>query len=143
MEQAPAQPATSPTREEVLAGAPPPSSAPEEMARAPSPALMEEPSGQPVTPPDIPDRGKGPMAPSAMVGRSTRDEEAQASSEKEVEEIQGHPRDGRQHIYVWRQRGDHWAGHEEITEVEEADRVERAAKRLVSQVKVSALESQK
>ena len=29
------------------------------------------------------------MAPSAMVGRSTQDEEAQASSDEEVEEIQG------------------------------------------------------
>ena len=56
-----------------------------------------------------------------------------------MEEIQGHPRDGRQHIYVWRQRGGHSAGHEEIAEVEEAERVERAAKRLVSEVKVSGL----
>ena len=56
-----------------------------------------------------------------------------------VEEIQGCPYDGRQHIYVWRQRGDHWAGHEEIAEVEEAERVERAAKRLVNKVKVSDL----
>ena len=54
-----------------------------------------------------------------------------------MEEIQGRPRDGRQHVYVWRQRGDHWAGHEEITETEEAARVERAAKRLVDEVKVS------
>ena len=40
---------------------------------------------------------------------------------------------------MWRQRGDHWAGHEEIVEVKEAERVERAAKRLVNEVKVSDL----
>jgi hypothetical protein len=40
---------------------------------------------------------------------------------------------------VWRQRGDHWAGHEEIVEVKEAERVERAAKRLVNEAKVSDL----
>ena len=56
-----------------------------------------------------------------------------------MEEIQGRPHDGHQHIYVWHQRGDHWSGHEEIAEVEEAERVERAAKRLVSNVKVCAL----
>ncbi|XP_021321692.1 uncharacterized protein LOC110437546 [Sorghum bicolor] len=32
-------------------------------------------------------------------------------------------------------RGDHWAGHEEIAETEEAERVERAAKWLVNEVK--------
>jgi hypothetical protein len=56
-----------------------------------------------------------------------------------VEEIQGRPHDGRQHIYVWRQRGDHWTGHEEIAEVKEAERVDRAAKQLVNEVKVSDL----
>jgi len=61
-----------------------------------------------------------------------------ASNDK-VEEIHGRAHDGRQHIYVWRQRGDHWAGHEEIAETDEAERVERAAKRLVNEVKVSGL----
>ena len=54
-----------------------------------------------------------------------------------MEEIEGRPRDGRQHVYVWRQRGDHFIGHEELAETEEAARVERAAKRLVDEVKVS------
>ena len=40
---------------------------------------------------------------------------------------------------MWRQRGDHWAGHEELAETEEAARVERAAKWLVDEVKVSGL----
>ena len=74
-----------------------------------------------------------------MVGGSGEIYETRAASDDEVEEIQGHPLDGRQHIYVWRQRGDHWAGHEEIAEVEEVERVERAAKHLVSEVKVSGL----
>jgi regulator of replication initiation timing len=38
---------------------------------------------------------------------------------------------------VWRQRGDHFIGHEELAETEEAARVERVAKRLVDEVKVS------
>ena len=83
-------------------GAPPPSSAPEEQARAPSPACMEGLSDQSAKPPDVPDRGKVLMAPSAIVDRSSQDKEPQASLDKEVEEIQGNPRDGRQHIYVWR-----------------------------------------
>jgi len=70
-------------------------------------------------------------------GDASREEETQAASEDEVEEIEGRPRDGRQHVYVWRQRGDHFIGHEEIAETEEAARVERAAKRLVEEVKVS------
>jgi len=53
-----------------------------------------------------------------------------------VEEIIGHPRDGHQHIYVWRQYGDHWTDHEEIAKVEGVERVERGAKHLVSEVKV-------
>jgi len=64
-------------------------------------------------------------------------EETQAASDNEVEEIEGRPRDGPQHVYVWRQREDHFIGHEELAETEEADRVERAAKRLVDEVKVS------
>ena len=44
IEQAHAQPMTFRTREEGDAGAPPPSSAPEEMTKAPSPTRKEEPS---------------------------------------------------------------------------------------------------
>ena len=40
---------------------------------------------------------------------------------------------------MWRQREDHWAGHEEIAETEEAARVECAAKRLIDEVMVSGL----
>jgi len=93
--------------------------------RAPSLARVEEPPVEAAASEGAPDLGKGPMMSSTMVGRSTEGEGAQADSDDEVEEIQGHPHNGRQHIYVWHQRGDHWAGHEEIAEVEEAERVER------------------
>ena len=56
--------------------APPPSSVAEEGVRALSPACVEEPSVEARTPSDAPDRGKGPMASSTMVGRSTQGEEA-------------------------------------------------------------------
>ena len=126
-------------------GTPPPSSAAEEGDKAPSPAPAEEERAP--TPAlaeasmleGSPSRGKGPLISVTVAGGSTEGEEAQAASDGEVEEIQGRPHDGRQHIYIWHQRGDHWVGHEDITETEEAARVERAAKRLVSEVKVSGL----
>jgi len=75
--------------------------------------------------------------PATTAGGGAANEETQATSDDDMEEIQGRPRDGRQHVYVWRQRGDHFIGHEELAETEEAARVERAAKRLVDEVKVS------
>jgi len=75
--------------------------------------------------------------PTTTAGGSAAHEEPQVASDDDVEEVQGPPHDGRQHVYVWRQRGDHFIGHEELAETEEATRVERAAKRLVDEVKVS------
>jgi len=75
--------------------------------------------------------------PATIAGGSAANEETQAASDDDMEEIEGHPRDGRQHVYVWRQCGDHFIRHEELAETEEAARVERAAKRLVDEVKVS------
>ena len=75
--------------------------------------------------------------PGATTGGDAAQEESRAASDDEVEEIEGRPRDGRQHVYVWRKRGDHFIGHEELAETEEAARVERVAKRLVDEVKVS------
>jgi hypothetical protein len=75
--------------------------------------------------------------PTTAAGGSAANEETRTASDDDMEEIQGRPRDGRQHVYVWRQRGDHFIGHEELAETEEAARVERAAKRLVDEVKVS------
>jgi len=77
--------------------------------------------------------------PATTARGSAADEETRTASDDEVEEIQGRPRDGRQHVYVWRQRGDNFIGHEEHAEAEEATRVERAVKRLVDEVKVSGL----
>ena len=57
--------------------------------------------------------------------------------EDEVEEVLGHPQDKRQHVYVSRWRNDQWVIHEEISEVEETKKVERAAKQLVTEVQVS------
>jgi len=74
--------------------------------------------------------------PSTAAGGSAANEEPQEASDDDVEEVQGRPHDGRQHVYVWRQRGDHFIGHEELTETGEAARVERVAKRLVDEVKV-------
>jgi len=79
------------------------------------------------------------VIPVTVAGGSTEGEETQAAFDDEVEEIQGRPHDGRQHVYVWHQRGDHFIGHEELAEIEEAARVERAAKWLVDEVKVSGL----
>ena len=107
--------ASTPTRGDENAGTPPLSSVAEEEFRAPSPAPAEEERVPVPTPATAeastlegsPSRGKGPIIPITVAGGSTEGEEAQTASDDEVEEIQGRPHDGRQHIYVWRQRGDH------------------------------------
>ena len=58
----------------------------------------------------------------------------QEAEEDEVEEVLGRPQDKRQYVYVSRWRNDQWVMHEEIPEVEETMKVERAAKRLVTEV---------
>ena len=58
------------------------------------------------------------------------------AEEDEVEEVLGRPQDRRQHVYVSRWRNDEWVMHEEIPEVEETMKVERATKRLVTEVQV-------
>ena len=60
----------------------------------------------------------------------------QEAEEDEVEEVLGCPQDKRQHVYVSRWQNDQWVMHEEIPEVEETLKVERAAKRLVTEVQV-------
>ena len=136
--------AGTPTRDGEAARAPPPSNVVEEEDRAPTPPPTEE--GRIPTPPrveasspgDSPGLDQGPVMPAATAGGSAEGK-TRTASDDEVEEIQGRPQDGRQQVYVWRQRGDHFIGHEELTETEEAARVERAAKRLVDEVKVSGL----
>ena len=60
----------------------------------------------------------------------------QEAEEDEVEEILGRPKDKRQHVYVSRRRNDELVMHEEIPEIEETQKVERATKRLVTEVQV-------
>ena len=60
----------------------------------------------------------------------------QEAEEDEVEEVLGRPQDKRQHVYVSHWWNDQWVVHEEIPEVEETMKVERAAKRLVMEVQV-------
>ena len=147
-EEGPAQArtgASTPARDDEAARTPSPSSVAEEGDKAPTPPPAEgrraptPPREEASSPKGSPGRGKGPVIPVTTAGGSAEGEKAQATSDDEVEEIQGRPQDGRQHVYVWRQHGDHFIGHEELAETEEAARVERAAKRLVEEVKVSVL----
>jgi len=134
--------ASTPPRNEEATRTPPPSATAEEEGRIPTPPAKE---GRVPTPPragasspvSSPGLGRGPVMPSTAAGGSAANEEPWEASDDDVEEVQGHPRDGRQHVYVWRQREDHFIGHEELAKTEEAARVERAAKRLVDEVKVS------
>ena len=83
-----------------------------------------------------PCQGAGP-APGQGAGPALGPEPEEGDDDNVLEEILGHPQDGRQHVYVSRLRNDQWVLHEEIPEVEETRRVELAAKRLVTEVKVS------
>ena len=147
-EEGPAQAKTGasmPTRDDEAARTPPLSSVMDEGDRAPTPPPAEErkaptpPQAETSSPKGSSGRDKGPVIPITTAGGSTEGEEAQATSDNEVEEIQGRPQDGRQHVLVWRQCRDHFIGHEELAETEEAARVERAAKRLIEEVKVCIL----
>jgi hypothetical protein len=94
-------------------------------------------------------RGKAPVVVSKPES-SQRQEEAGAGQQQEgnkttdatesdddvLEEIEGHPQDGRQHVYVCRQRGDHFIFHEEIPIEDETRKVKLAAKRLIAEVQV-------
>ena len=137
--------ASTPVRRDETARTPPPSSVVEEENRAPTTPpskgrrVLTPPRAEPSSPKGSPSRDQDPVIPVTAAGGSAEGEETWAASDDEVEEIQGRPHDGRQHVYVWRQCGDHFIGHEELAEMEEAARVERVAKRLVDKVKVSGL----
>jgi hypothetical protein len=67
------------------------------------------------------------------IGLSQEQEQADAEQAAEsdddiIEEIQGHPQDGHQHVYIYREHGDHYVCHEEISIDEEMERVERATR---------------
>jgi hypothetical protein len=93
--------------------------------------------------PDAAAKGKS-AAMSSITGLNQ--ERKQASAEQAakfdddiVEEIQGHPQDGHQHVYICHERGDRYVCHEEISIDEETERVERAARRLIVEVQVGGL----
>jgi len=135
--------ASTPTRDEEATRTPPPSNIVEEEDRVPTPPPAEErgvptpPRAGASSPAGSPSLDQGPVMPATTAGGSAASEETQVASDDDMEEIEGHPRDGRQDVYVWRQRGDHFIGHEELAETKEAARVERAAKLLLDEVKVS------
>jgi len=137
--------ASIPAGDDESARTPPPSSVVEEQNKAQTTPPSEgrrgptPPRAEASSPKGSPSQDQGLVIPVTAAGVTAEGEETRAASDDEVEEIQGRPHDGRQHVYVWRQRGDHFIGHEELAEIEEAARVERAAKRLVDEVKVSGL----
>ena len=80
-----------------LQGRLPPSSVAEEGDRAPTPPPAEErrcptpPRAKTSSPKGSSGRGNGPVIPVTTAGGSAEGEEAQATSDDEVEEIQGRP----------------------------------------------------
>ena len=85
---------------------------------------------------DAEDHGKAlVIAEAANAGSAPTPEDE--PEEDEVEEVLGRPQDKRQHVYVLHWRNDQWVVHEEIPEVKDTKKVERAAKRLVTEVQVS------
>ena len=103
--------AGTPTRDGEAARMPPPSNVVEEESRAPTPPPAEEEKVP--TPPRArassrvgsPGLDQGPVIPATTAGGSAEGEETRTASDDEVEEIQGRPQDGRQHVYVWHQTG--------------------------------------
>jgi hypothetical protein len=77
--------------------------------------------------------GPSTAGPDQEQGQTNTDQAAE-SDDDVVEEIQGHPQDGRQHVYICRERGDHYVCHEEISIDEETKRVERVARQLIREV---------
>ncbi|XP_021321722.1 flocculation protein FLO11-like [Sorghum bicolor] len=81
------------TMDDEAARTPPPSSVAEEGDRAPTPPPAEETRAPTLaraeasSPKGSPSRGKDPLIPVTMAGGSTEGEEAQATSDDEVEEI--------------------------------------------------------
>ena len=103
------------------------------MPRGPDQAEEQQPEVAQSTLADAMARGKA-----IVIAETTNSRPAplpeQEAEEDEVEEVLGRPQDKRQHVYVSRWRNDEWVMHEEIPEVEETLKVERAAKHLVTEV---------
>ena len=99
--------ASAPTRDEEAMWTPPPSSIVEEEGRVPTPPAEEWgiptlPRAGASSPVGSPGLDQGPVMLAITAGGSAVNEETQAASDDDVEEIEGRPRDGRQHVYVWR-----------------------------------------
>ena len=122
-EQSTSAPSTDPTEVDTLA------------PREPDLAEEQQPEVAQSTLADVMARGKAMVVVESTDSRPAPPPEQEAE-EEEVEEVLGHPQDRRQHVYVSRYRNDEWVMHEEIPEVKETLRVERAAKRLVTEVQV-------
>jgi hypothetical protein len=82
--------------------------------------------------------GPSTAEPNQEQGQTSMDQTAE-SDDDVIEEIQGHPKDERQHVYIRRERGDHYVCHEEISIDKEMERVEQAARRLIEEVQVIIL----
>jgi hypothetical protein len=82
--------------------------------------------------PDAAARGKSVVTPLTIrLGQEQEQagaEQAVKSHDDVIKEIQGHPQHGRQHVYICRERGDHYVCHEEISIDEETERVERSTR---------------
>jgi len=96
------------TRDEAATKMPHPSNVVVEESRAPTPPAGERgvptpPRAGASSPVGSPGLDQRPMMPATAAGGSTANEEPRAASNDDVEEIQGRLRDGRQHVYVWRQ----------------------------------------
>ena len=122
-EQSTNAPSTSPAEADTLA------------PREPDRAEEQQPELAQNTLADAMARGKAiVVAETTIFGLAPPPE--QEAEEDEVEEILGRPKDKRQHVYVSRRRNDEWVMYEEIPEIEETQKVERAAKHLVTEVQV-------
>jgi hypothetical protein len=93
--------------------------------------------------PDAATRGKSvAMLPTIRLSQEQEQAGAKQATESDddvIKEIQGHPQDGWQHVYICRECEDHCICHEELSIDEETERVERAARRLIREVQVSVL----
>ena len=103
--------------------------------REPDQAEEQQPELAQSTLADATARGKAIVVAETADSRPAPPPEQEAKEDK-IEEILGCPKDKRQHVYVSRRRNDEWVMHEEIPEIEETQKVERAAKRLVTEVQV-------
>ena len=122
-EQSTNAPSTSPAEADTLA------------PREPDQAEEQQPELAQSTLADATAHGKAIVVAETTYSRPTSPPKQEAK-EDEVEEILGHPQDKRQHVYVSRWRNNQWVVHEEIPEIEETMKVERVAKRLVTEVQV-------